>query len=100
VPGWLGRLFGRAEERVLFATHRPEFQCPEWAVGQVVSHEGGVFRVTRWVELGRVPLARGGSVTEWQVWGRPVRTRELEEDVGREAERILRDADRGRPDGA
>jgi hypothetical protein len=94
VAGWLGRLFGRAEERPLFNTHRAEFQCPEWGVGQVLSHEGAVYRVTRWVEVGRVPLARGGSVTEWQVWGRPVHGKELEEDVGRAAERILRDAQR------
>jgi hypothetical protein len=93
MSGWFKRMLGGAADRPLFVTHRPEFQCPEWGVGQVVSHEGGFFRVTRWQELGRVPLARGGSVTEWQVWGRPVDGQELEDAVGAEAERILLEAD-------
>jgi len=93
VAGWLGRLVGRGEERPLFSTHRSEFQCPEWAVGEVLNHHDALYQVTRWVELGRVPLTRGGSVYEWQVWGRPVKDKELEEAVGREAERILREAD-------
>jgi hypothetical protein len=92
VVGWLGRLVGRGEERSLFTTHRSEFQCPEWAVGEVLSHEGVLYQVTRWVELGRVPLVRGGSVYEWQVWGRPIKGKELEDAVSRAAERILREA--------
>lgn len=91
--GWLGRLVGRSEERPLFTTHRSEFQCPEWAVGEILNHEGALYQVTRWLELGRVPLARGGSVFEWQVWGRPVKGKELEDAVSRAAERILREAD-------
>ena len=58
-----------------------------------MNHHDALYQVTRWVELGRVPLTRGGSVYEWQVWGRPVKDKELEEAVGREAERILREAD-------
>ena len=93
MAGWLGRLVGRSEERPLFTTHRYRIPVPRVGGGRGLDCDGGVYRVTRWVELGRVPLARGGSVYEWQVWGRPVKGEELEDAVSRAAERILREAD-------
>jgi hypothetical protein len=58
-------------------------------VGQLVDDNGRLFRVTRWVELRPVHLERGGSVGQWEVWGRPVSDQELEEEVARAAERLL-----------
>jgi hypothetical protein len=76
-------------ERLLFRTHEPPFQATHWAVGQLVDDNGRLFRVTRWVELRPVHLGRGGSVGQWEVWGRPVPDEELEEEVARAAEHLL-----------
>ncbi|OFW61015.1 MAG: hypothetical protein A2133_04365 [Actinobacteria bacterium RBG_16_64_13] len=79
----------RARERALFRTHQPEFRSPEWVVGQTVHHEGGLYRVTRWVELPPVPLDRGGSVGEWEVWGRRLSDREMRKELLDATDRIL-----------
>lgn len=79
----------RRRERLLFRTHEPPFRNPAWAVGQLLEHEGRLYRVTRWVELRPVPLERGGSVGEWEVWGRPVSDRELRDEVDKAADQIL-----------
>ena len=79
----------RRRERLLFRTHEPPFRSPDWAVGQLLEHEGRLYRVTRWVELRPVPLERGGSVGEWEVWGRPVSDRELRDEVDKAADQIL-----------
>jgi hypothetical protein len=81
---WLKR-----RERPLFRTHEPPFRSPAWAVGQLLEHDGRLYRVTRWVELRPVPLERGGSVGEWEVWGRPVSDRELRDEVDKAADQIL-----------
>lgn len=72
-----------------FRTHQPEFQDPDRAVGSLVDHEGGLYVVTRWVELRRVPLNRGGSVREWEVFGRPADPAEVDAIVGKAAELLL-----------
>lgn len=82
------RLFG-PRERVLFETHEPPFRAPSWAVGQVLQCEGRLYRVTRWVELRPVPLERGGSVGQWEVWGRRVPYRDIRREVVSAAEAIL-----------
>ncbi len=88
---FLDLLAGRSEgDRLLFKTTRAPFQAPEWAAGRVVVREDGTFRVTRWVEQGRIGLSRGGSVHEWEVRGVPVSEEEISADVIDEAERILR----------
>jgi hypothetical protein len=76
-------------DRLLFVTHVPEFQAPHWRPGEFVDHQGEVFVVTRWVEGRRVPLDRGGSVQEWEVWGRPVRPEEVGSAVEGAAQRVL-----------
>lgn len=73
----------------MFRTHQPPFKVPEWSVGQVVQHEGRLYQVTRWVELRRVQLDRGGSVGHWEVWGRRLTDREIREEMAEAAERIL-----------
>lgn len=81
--------WSRAREKAIFRTHRPPFRSPEWAVGQVVQHEGALYRVTRWEELRPVPLKRGGSVGEWQVWGAKLTNEEISREVIDAAERML-----------
>jgi hypothetical protein len=81
-------IFG-ARERALFLTHQPPFRSPSWAIGQVLQHEGRLYRVTRWVELKPVALERGGSVGQWEVRGRPVSDRQLRREVVSAAEAIL-----------
>jgi hypothetical protein len=81
--------WSRNRERLLFTTLEPAFRRPEWAVGQLVDHEGRIHRVTRWAELRPVLLERGGSVRQWEVWGRPVSDRELREELDGAAERLL-----------
>lgn len=76
-------------ERVLFLTHQAPFSAPAWAAGQVVQLAGRFYRVTRWVELRHVALERGGSVAQWQVWGRRVSDRQLRREVVSAAEAIL-----------
>lgn len=93
----MDRFFGRFRRRLrgetaLFRTHRPEFQDPDRAVGALVDHEGALYVVTRWVELPPVPLSRGGSVSEWEVLGRPADPEAVERAIERAAERILDDA--------
>lgn len=82
------RLFG-TRERVLFLTHQPPFRAPSWAVGQVLQHDGRLYRVTRWVELRPVALERGGSVGQWEVRGHRVSDRQLRREVVSAAEAIL-----------
>lgn len=81
--GWL-----RQREKPLFRTHRPPFRSEEWAIGQLVQHEGSVYRVTRWEELRPVRLKRGGSVGEWQVWGKKLSEGEARRELLDAAERI------------
>lgn len=89
----MGRLLWRLRgERFLFRTHKPAFQTPEWAPGQLVECGGVPYRITRWEERARVPLARGGSVPEWEVWGRPADPAELRAAAVEAAERILHDS--------
>jgi len=76
-------------ERMLFRTHEPPFRRPEWAIGQLVHHDGKVWRVTRWAELRPVLLERGGSVGEWQIWGRAVSDKELQDEVAEAADKLL-----------
>ncbi len=80
---WLTR-----REEPLFRTHQPPFQSPQWAVGQVVQHGDRLFRVTRWAERSSVFLERGGSVGEWEVWGRRLSDQEMRAEVVDAAERI------------
>ena len=76
-------------ERLLLRTHEPPFRLPAWAVGQVVEHDGTLFRVTRWEELPPVALERGGSVKQWEVWGRKVPDRQIKREIVSAAEAIL-----------
>jgi hypothetical protein len=80
-------LFGR-RERLLFRTHESPFGNPEWATGRILHHEGELYRVTRWVELPPVLLERGGSVGEWEVWGRKLSREELQDELDRLADQI------------
>lgn len=85
-----------SNEISLFRTHQPEFQDPDRAVGSLVDHEGTLYVVTRWIELPRVPLNRGGSVREWEVFGRPADPAEVDAVVGEAAELLLtREPSRG-----
>ena len=79
----------RPREKALFRTHRPPFNSPDWAVGQVVQHDKALYRVTRWEELRPVPLKRGGSVGEWQVWGRKLTDEEIRQELAEATERML-----------
>lgn len=83
----MGRLWRR--ERLLFRTHEPPFRNPAWSVGQMVQHEGRLYRVTRWVGLRPVSLERGGSVGHWEVWGRRVSDSEIRKELAGAADRIL-----------
>jgi hypothetical protein len=74
---------------VLFQTHQPPFRSPSWAVGRVIQHGGRFYRVTRWVELRPVALERGGSVREWELWGRRISDRQIRREVVCAAEAIL-----------
>lgn len=56
-----------------------------------MEHEGAVYRITRWRELGPVPLDRGGSVFEWEVLGRKASGREVREELAKGAESLLSD---------
>ncbi len=76
-------------DRLLFRTHEPPFQKPGWEVGQFVDLDGKVHRITRWVRLRPVLLERGGSVGEWEVWGRAVSDKELREAVAEAADKLL-----------
>ena len=76
-------------DRLLFRTHEPPLRKPEWAVGQFVDYDGRVHRVTRWVKLRPVLLERGGSVGEWEVWGRAVSDKELRDEVAAATSRLL-----------
>jgi hypothetical protein len=81
---WFGN-----RERVLFTSLDPPYRRPEWAVGSVVGHKGAPYRITRWVECDPVRLRRGGSVRQWQVWGRRVSDKELREELDGVTARIL-----------
>ncbi|MHB8869469.1 MAG: hypothetical protein ACYC6T_01125 [Thermoleophilia bacterium] len=100
MAGFLDRFRRRlTNEMPLFRTHQPEYQDPARAVGSLVDHEGTLYVVTRWEELSRVTLNRGGSVREWQVYGQPADPAAVEVAMGRAAERILADAESPTPDG-
>lgn len=81
---WLMR-----RERRLFSTHEPPFLNSAWTVGELLEHEGQLYRVTRWTELRPVLLERGGSVGEWEVWGRRVSSRQLRKELSGAADRML-----------
>ncbi len=87
ISRWLRKEVGG--DRLLFVSYVPDFQAPQWRPGEFVDHEGEVFVVTRWVEGRRVPLDRGGSVQEWEVWGRPVDPEEVGSAVEVAAQRML-----------
>jgi hypothetical protein len=70
-------------ERLLLRTERPYYQEPGLGVGRIVDHEGRFFRITRRVEEAPIRLERGGSVPQWQIWGRPVSQAELREEERR-----------------
>lgn len=94
MAGFLDRFRRRlSNERPLFRTHHTELQDPASAVGALVDHEGTLFVLTRREELPPVPLNRGGSVREWQVYGVPADPDAVEAAIGRAAERILSDAE-------
>ena len=76
-------------EHLLFRTHEPPFRNAAWAVGQLLQHEGRVYRVSRCVELRPVLLERGGSVGEWEIWGRRVSGRALRKELAGAAEHML-----------
>lgn len=78
-------------ERLLFTTHEPPSRAPAWNVGRVVEHDGELYRVTRWEELAPVALDRGGSVGQWEVWGRRISDRQIRREVVDAAEAILDD---------
>lgn len=82
-----------SRERHLFDTHKPPFRSREWGIGRVVEHEGRLYRVTKWVVLPSVALDRGGSVGQWEVWGRRVSDRQIKQDVVSAAQAILGDSD-------
>ena len=82
------RLFVRTE-RLLFVTHKPVSRSPECAVGQVLEHQGRLYRVTRWVEARPVSLERGGSVGQWEVWARRVSDRQIRREIVSAAEAVL-----------
>jgi len=84
------RIFGQ-RERLLFTTHEPPSREPAWGVGRVVEHSGDLYRVTRWEELAPVALDRGGSVGQWEVWGRRISDRQIRREVVDAAEAILDD---------
>jgi len=60
----------------------------EWRVGELLEYEGRLYQVTKWVELRPVRLERGGSVGEWQVWGRRISARRLRRQLADAADRI------------
>lgn len=86
------RILG-SRERHLFNTHKPPSRSREWGIGRVVEHQGRLYSVTKWVELPRVALDRGGSVGQWEVWGRRVSERQMKHNVVSAAEAILDDSD-------
>ena len=78
-----------SDDTALFRTHRSESQDTARAVGSLVDHAGTLYVVTRWVELPKVPLSRGGSVGEWQVFGRVATPEEIDALIGEAAEQLL-----------
>jgi hypothetical protein len=80
-------------ERALFRSHRSLSGAPEWALGALVEHEGTVYRVTRWRELPPVSLDRGGSVREWEVWGRKASSQEVRDELAGAAQTLLKEED-------
>lgn len=79
-------------EKPLFSTHRAPFQEPEHEVGSLVEWEGRLYRITRWLERPRVHLPRGGSVAEWQVWGKELSQKDVERYVEQVTAEILEKA--------
>jgi len=53
-----------------------------------VQSDDRLYRVTRWVELRRVQLDRGGSVGHWEVWGEQLSDDEMREALLEAVERI------------
>src|SRR5660397_148852 len=71
----------------------PPFQEKRYRSGDLVRCKGKTYVVTRWEELPPTPLARGGSVPEWEIWGRMVSDEVTGTAVHEEAERILRQSE-------
>ncbi len=88
------RFFMR-RERLLFVRHKPQSRSPACAVGQVLEHQGSLYRVTRWAESRPVALERGGSVGQWEVWGRRVSDRQIRRELVSAAEAFLDDSQGG-----
>jgi hypothetical protein len=80
-------------ERVLFRTHQPPSGAPDKAAGALVEFKGGLYRVTRWRELPLVPLDRGGSTREWEVLGRKASSKQIRDDLARDAQSLLQRKD-------
>jgi hypothetical protein len=81
----------RKKEVPLLRTYQPPFRAVDLAVGQVVQHEGRLYRVTRWVDLPTLQLQRGGAVSEWEIWGRRLSDDEMRAELLSAAERITED---------
>lgn len=79
------------KEEPLFRTYQPPFRATGWAVGQAVQHQGRLYCVTRWEELPPVHVKRGGSVSEWRIWGRRLTDDEMRSELLHAAERITED---------
>jgi hypothetical protein len=77
--------------RLLFCTHESPLRNPQWAVGAILEHEDRLYRVTRWVELRPIRLDRGGSVGQWEIWGRRISGRRLRKELLDAAEAVLGD---------
>ncbi|GAB4243963.1 MAG: hypothetical protein Kow00129_03390 [Thermoleophilia bacterium] len=92
---WLNRLLGffrnrkTGGERLLYVTDKAPFQTPEHSVGSLVPFEGGLYEITRWTKGKKIYLSRGGSVVQWEVWGRPVDDEMLADSVAEAAQKIL-----------
>ncbi len=78
----------RKKEVPLFRTFQPPFRAVGWKVGEVVQHQGRLYRVTRWEELPTVQLKRGGPVTEWEIWGQRLSDGEMRSELISAVERI------------
>jgi len=88
-------LWWKGRERPLLRTHEPPFRDAEHAVGRLEQHHGRLYRVTRWEELRPVSLERGGSLREWEVWGRQLSRKEMRDEVLGASERILDEQNAG-----
>ena len=90
-----GMRFFIRKERLLFVSPKPASRSPASAVGQVLEHQGRLYRVTRWVEARPVALERGGSVGQWEVWGRRISNRQIRREIVSAAQAVLDDSQGG-----